>query len=139
MHSIGQVSKQTGISAFTLRYYENIGLLPRPRRRDGSPSGPRVYSDQDIQFIEFVQGLKEAGMKLKDIVAFVDGGCIFAQRGADLRRTLERRIAILEQHAGQLGEQIERLSALRRQAREKSAFYAARLSEHTSHAAAPDR
>ena len=139
MYSIGRASQLTGITAFTLRYYEKIGLLPRPRRRDGKPFGPRLYRDQDIQFIEFIHGLKEAGMKLGDIVAFVEGGCISTQQGAELAHTLERRISILEQHAGRLEDQIARLEALKQLAREKTVFYAALLAEHRSLAAAPDR
>jgi DNA-binding transcriptional MerR regulator len=38
---IGEVSRRSGVNATTLRYYEDIGLIPPPERR----SGQRVYDD----------------------------------------------------------------------------------------------
>ncbi len=44
--NIGQAAKRSGISAKMIRYYEEIGLLPAPKRSD---SGYRIYSDADIK------------------------------------------------------------------------------------------
>ena len=42
---IGDVCRQTGLSARTIRYYEEVGLLPGVRRRSG---GRRIYGDDDL-------------------------------------------------------------------------------------------
>jgi DNA-binding transcriptional MerR regulator len=131
VYSIGQVSKLTGITAFALRYYEKIGLLPQPRRQDGKPHGVRVYDDRDLQFINFIHGLRDAGMKLDDIASFVEGGCLLTQdsRSAGVRHMLRRRISILEQHVGELERQIARLQALKSTAQDKKDYYAGLLTE----------
>ena len=72
MYSIGEMSKLTGITAFTLRYYEKIGVLPGPSRQNGI----RRYDEQDLQFIRFIHGLKETGMGLEDIAAIAEDGCL---------------------------------------------------------------
>ncbi|GFZ92715.1 hypothetical protein GCM10008018_43980 [Paenibacillus marchantiophytorum] len=45
MYSISDISKLIGITAYTLRYYEKIGLLPNPKRLDGKQYGIRRYDD----------------------------------------------------------------------------------------------
>lgn len=125
MYSIGQVSKLTGITTFTLRYYEKIGLLPQPRRQDGKPHGVRVYDDRDLQFVNFIHGLRDAGMKLDAIASFLEGGCLLTQdsRSAPVRHMLRQRVSILEQHLEELERQIAHLQALKASAREKKDYY----------------
>lgn len=60
----GELAKQTGINAETLRYYENQGLLPEPQRSD---SGYRLYSESDAQKIVFIKRAQELGFTLKEI------------------------------------------------------------------------
>lgn len=61
--TIGEFSKQTGISAYTLRYYEKKGLLPTGR----DSGGRRDYSEKEIEWVKFVKRLKDTGMLLRDI------------------------------------------------------------------------
>ncbi|CEH31304.1 transcriptional regulator [Aneurinibacillus migulanus] len=132
MYSIGEVSKLTGISAFTLRYYEKIGLLPNPQRQDGK----RRYDDQDLRFIRFIYGLKHTGMKLEDIATFVEDGCLLVQneKDIDITDTLRKRIEILEQHIGQLEQQMKQLEVVKAVAKDKRNFYANVLKEQASEA-----
>lgn len=65
MYTISEIARLTGISAYTLRYYEKIGVLPDPTRQEGRKNGIRRYSDQDLRFIRFIHGLKQTGMKLE--------------------------------------------------------------------------
>lgn len=62
-YSIGEFSKLIGISAFTLRYYEKEELIA-PQRRE---NGRRVYSEDDISWVEFIKRLKDTGMPIKEI------------------------------------------------------------------------
>ena len=62
--SIGDISKQLGLSADTLRYYEKINLLPRVHR---APSGVRRYCQHDIVRIEFIQRAKKMKFTLAEI------------------------------------------------------------------------
>jgi DNA-binding transcriptional MerR regulator len=68
--SIGDLSKQTGISAQTIRYYERIHLLPEPKR---ASNGYRIYDETAIERLQFIQRARALDFSLKvvgDILAF---------------------------------------------------------------------
>lgn len=62
-YSIGEFSKITNLSIYTLRYYEEEELITPSRKSNGH----RSYNDSDLRWIEFVQRLKDTGMPIKDI------------------------------------------------------------------------
>ncbi|WP_087024752.1 MerR family transcriptional regulator [Thaumasiovibrio subtropicus] len=64
---IQEAAEKSGLSCHTLRYYEKQGLI-YPIARDNS--GHRVYRQQDIHWLNFVQCLKKTGMPLKHIQAY---------------------------------------------------------------------
>ncbi len=61
---IGKLSAETGISTKTIRYYEEIGLLPVPARE---PSGYRSYEAEDVQRLEFINKAKLLGLTLEEV------------------------------------------------------------------------
>ena len=65
--TISEVSKQYGLSADTLRYYEKIGLLPRIGRKE---NGIRDYQVADCRMIEFVKYMRSAGMPVELLVEY---------------------------------------------------------------------
>jgi DNA-binding transcriptional MerR regulator len=67
-YTVSQMSKLTNLSSYTLRYYERIGLLPDIARDN---NGYRIYDDNDIALIRFLNCLKEAGMPVKTMVEFM--------------------------------------------------------------------
>lgn len=64
MYSISDVSEIMGISNYTLRYYEKIGLTSFVKRDE---NGVRKFSKSDIVTLNTVYRLKQTGMSLKDI------------------------------------------------------------------------
>lgn len=64
VHRIGEVTRQLGISADTLRYYEKIGLLPTVHR---SASGIRQYEERDLSRLRFIQRAKAMNFSLEEI------------------------------------------------------------------------
>ncbi len=86
--AIQQVSELTGVSAYTLRYYERIGLL---NDVDRASSGHRRYARHDLAWISMLRRLRSTGMSIRKMQEF-----------ADLRRqgpqSLPQRLAFLEQH-----------------------------------------
>ena len=69
-YSIDQVAAQTGLTKRTLRYYEEVGLLPPTDRTEGNY---RRYSDEDIQRIEHIKKLRDLlGFSLADIRAMLE-------------------------------------------------------------------
>jgi len=64
-YSIDQVAAQTGLTKRTLRYYEEMGLLPPTGRTEGNY---RRYSDEDIHRLEHIKKLRDLlGFSLADI------------------------------------------------------------------------
>lgn len=61
---IGELSKRTQCSIETIRYYERQGLLTRPRRSIGNF---RLYSDAQIEDLEFILTCRALDMSLHDI------------------------------------------------------------------------
>ncbi|QRG65109.1 MerR family transcriptional regulator [Brevibacillus choshinensis] len=126
MYSISDISRLTGISPYTLRYYEKIGVLPQPDRLEDRKNGVRQYNDQNLRNIRFIHGLKQTGMKLEDIASFVQTGCLLDHDfpDSDVDETLQRRIELLDHHLAQLDVQMQQLLAVKSFAMEKRDFYA---------------
>lgn len=68
MYKVNEVSKLTNIPISTLHYYEELNLL-NPQRNENNY---RVYSDYDIEWINFIKRIKETGMSLKEIQHYSD-------------------------------------------------------------------
>lgn len=64
LYPIGDISKQLGLSADTLRYYEKISLLPNVSR---NASGIRQYDDKDISRLKFIKRAQRMNFSLKEI------------------------------------------------------------------------
>lgn len=96
---ISDISKKTGLSIHTLRYYEQIGLLRNIHRNQ---SGRRVYSSLDLEWLEWIKRLKSTGMPLDKIQDF-------AQLRLQGKQTLKQRQDLLMQHSVQLKQEIQRL------------------------------
>lgn len=61
---IGYLSRQTGVNIETIRYYERIGVLPKPARQ---PNGRRTYSPADAERLGFIRHARELGFDLPSI------------------------------------------------------------------------
>jgi MerR family copper efflux transcriptional regulator len=68
-YRIAEVADRTGFSTPTLRYYEEIGLLPPAAR---TPAGYRVYDDRAIARLRFVARAKQLGCTLDEIGELAD-------------------------------------------------------------------
>lgn len=68
MKTVSQVTKLTGISARTLQYYDEIGLL---KPSELTSSGYRLYDDETLQKLQQILFFKELGFKLKEIQDFI--------------------------------------------------------------------
>ena len=88
MYSIQDISKKTGLSAHTLRYYEKKGLLTHVERSRG---GFRQYTDEDMERLGLICCLKNTGMSLQEIARFVE----LTNEG---EQTLRERVELLRVH-----------------------------------------
>jgi MerR family copper efflux transcriptional regulator len=63
-YHIAEVARRTGFTTPTLRYYEEIGLLPPAER---TPAGYRLYDDRSIERLTFIARTKQLGCTLEEI------------------------------------------------------------------------
>src|SRR5499426_1313515 len=104
--TIAQVRDATGLSARTLRYYEELGLLPGVRRRAG---GRRVYGADELERLRFISRLKTLGLSLAEIKEL---NAVYAIAGST-RAMLDRLEELLARHRAELDARIAELVALR--------------------------
>lgn len=93
---INDISKKLGINSKTIRFYEDIGLIPKPKRNE---SNYRVYSNEDIETLSFVKKSRELGFsieEIKNIIKIRENGDlpkdVVIQTLEEQKSTLEKRI-----------------------------------------------
>ena len=104
--SIAEVRSHAGVSARTLRYYEEMGLLPGVRRRAG---GRRVYGADELERLRFISRLKALGLSLAEIKEL---NAVYGI-GGSTRAMLSRLEELLARHRAELDARIAELGALR--------------------------
>ena len=62
--SIGELAKETGVKVVTIRYYEQIGILPAPARTDGNY---RTYGREHANRLRFIRRCRDLGFSLDQI------------------------------------------------------------------------
>lgn len=109
-YRIGEFAKLVGLSTYTLRYYEDQGLIKS--RRDAKDV--RYYTDQDIRWVGFILHLKGTGMRLNDLKRYVtlraQGDATIPERREMLQKTqddAEADIAELQMHLQVLRHKID--------------------------------
>ena len=101
--SIGQLSKATGCKVPTIRYYEDIGLMPTPARSRGNQ---RVYGQRALERLSFIRHSRELGFSqaaIRELLRMTDAP----------ERPCEDADRIAEQQLAAVERKIARLSALR--------------------------
>lgn len=107
---IGQLAATVGLNPKTIRYYEQLGLLPTPARTIG---GYRRYTAVERDQLRFIIDAKAAGLTLAEI-----GGILALRRAgqepcAHVRAVLDRKLAAIEAQLRTLEELRDELRALR--------------------------
>jgi DNA-binding transcriptional MerR regulator len=93
--SIGELARAAGVSSRTIRYYEELGILPEPRR---TPGGTRQYPSEYRSYIEAALNLKELGFRLdeiKPLARLVGGRAVSAGQRDLAARLVDDKIAQL--------------------------------------------
>lgn len=104
MYSIGALSRETGVKVPTIRYYEQIGLLPEGARNAGNQ---RRYDQDGVEALGFIKHARDLGFSLEDIRALMGlngelgDDCAEANRIAESQLEMVRariaRLRLLEQ------------------------------------------
>jgi DNA-binding transcriptional MerR regulator len=105
--TIGQLAQATGVPPKTIRYYEEVGVLPPPSR---TSSGYRQYTERNVHRVLFVRRARALGLslqQLKVLTTALDGGLSGAVR--------PRLLAVVRAQLSAVQQQIAELGLLRRQ------------------------
>ncbi|MGE8207357.1 MerR family transcriptional regulator [Heyndrickxia sp. NPDC080065] len=81
---IDDVAKQSGLTKRTIRYYEQIGILPSPPRSEG---GTRLYTQNHVEFLKKITNAKEVmGFSLQELHEFIRLSDILELQKIDYRK-----------------------------------------------------
>ncbi len=112
-YSIGEVSKLTGLSVPTLRYYDKEGLIPNINRNE---NGLRDFTEQDLGTIHIVTCIKGAGASIREIKEYMD----LCQLGDS---TLELRKQFFIDKKSDIEEQMRELNEILKTVEMKIKYY----------------
>ncbi len=116
-YSIGQVAEIVGLTTYTLRYYEKEGLLPQIKRNE---NGIRVFSEDDIFWIDLVRCLRDTEMQISDIKYIIN----LSHKG---EHTIPERKEILQEHRKKIVMKINELQKYIGKIDKKLEWYERRL------------
>jgi DNA-binding transcriptional MerR regulator len=102
---IGTVSRETGIKVPTIRYYEEVGLLPSPARTD---SNRRSYDEAAVQRLRFIRHARELGFEVEAIRQLLT-------LSDQPDRSCAEVDGIARSHLREIDDKIARLTALRQE------------------------
>lgn len=128
MMTVRQVSELTGVSIRTLRYYDEIGLLPPA---DHSEGGYRLYDDTALERLQQILLFRELEFPLKDIVRIV------SSPGFDRRKAIDQQIELLELKRERLDRLIDfarGIKVIGVRAVDFTAFDTSKIDEYTARA-----
>jgi DNA-binding transcriptional MerR regulator len=112
MYSIGALSKATGVKVPTIRYYEEIGLLPEAERNAGNQ---RRYGQAGIEALGFIKHARDLGFAVEDIRALMDLNGELGEDCAEADRIAREQLSNVRERIARLellAEELERISNL---------------------------
>lgn len=110
---IGRLARETGRTVHTIRWYEKQGLMPGVTRDAG---GRRVYTEQHIGWLLFLDRLRFAGMPVREMRRY-------ATLAAQGKKTLRDRLALLDAHHARTSALVDELQEALRFIERKQAYY----------------
>lgn len=126
---IGEVAERTSLSLRTIRYYEEVGLVPPSAR---SPGGFRLYTEDDVERLRLVRRMKPLEFSLdemRDLLAILDGLKRDELSSADRKDLLDRLSLyreIAESRIEHLRAQLDSAERFAEELREQETRHAAR-------------
>ncbi|MBJ7532966.1 helix-turn-helix domain-containing protein [Rhodomicrobium vannielii ATCC 17100] len=100
---IGELSRATGVKVPTIRYYEQVGLLPEPPR---TRSDRRIYDDSAIKRLRFIRHARELGFDVDAIRQLLD-------LSDQPQRSCAKVDAIARRHLEEISSRLARLAILK--------------------------
>lgn len=100
---IGEIAERAGVTTKTVRYYEQLGILPQPER---TASGYRTYGDDTLDRLRFIRDAQSTGLNLTEIHSILE----MKDQG---ERSCEHTRDLLARHVHDIDAQMTRLTTAR--------------------------
>ena len=113
LYTIGDAAAKLDMPASTIRFYEKNGLIPNQQR---SSDGRRLFDEDDLEWMRFVERLKVSGMPIKEIREYI-------QLYMEGDSTIEERRRIVYERRAAIDRQLEELQLARDFIEYKCWFY----------------
>lgn len=112
-YTIRQMAERFDVTASTLRYYEEIGILGQVEKNE---AGQRKYAQEHVERMECIQCFKKAGMTLTQLQRFF----LYEEKE---EAHIDEILELLLEQQGQVKKQLEQLLQAQEQIRRKVAYY----------------
>jgi Cu(I)-responsive transcriptional regulator len=109
MMNIGEAASASGVSAKMIRYYEDIGLIPKV---DRTASGYRRYGDNDVHTLRFIRRARDLGFGLDEIADLLALWRDRDRHSADVKRLALAHVEVLRRRIVELETMARTLAAL---------------------------
>lgn len=103
-YPIREIAEMTGISAFTLRYYDKCGFFPNLYR---DKNNVRSFSDADISWLKLIDALRKSGLSIEGIQYFVRLSSQGSKSIKEQYRILESQETVLEYQLAEIQESLK--------------------------------
>lgn len=98
--TIGELARQAGVNAQTIRYYEREGLLPAAHR--WPDSGYRDFDDAALNQLRFIRSAKDLGFTLREIKELLDMRVLAGESCAEVRRMIGAKLTDLDRRVTEM-------------------------------------
>ena len=103
---ISELSKRTGVSIHTLRYYENYGLIAGRTDETVKSNNYKQYDESLVEKIEIIKGAKEAGFTLSEIRELLDSWYS--------RLSVEKKVEVVNTKINEIDVKIRQLKQIKK-------------------------
>ncbi len=97
--NIGEAAGASGVSAKMIRYYEDIGLVPKPARTE---SNYRVYGEDEVHILRFVRRARNLGFSIEETSTLLGLWRDKSRASAEVREIAQAHIADLDKRIAEL-------------------------------------
>lgn len=108
--AIGDLAKATGVKVVTIRYYEQVGLLPAPRRTAGNY---RAYDAEHLHRLRFIRRCRDLGFSVEQVRDLLRLAAQEDQACDEVDRIADRHLAEIERKIADLGHLADELRRIR--------------------------
>ena len=109
--NIGEAAKASGVSAKMIRYYESTGLIAPAGR---TPSGYRVYSDNDVHTLRFIRRARDLGFTVEGIAEMLALWRADSRKSANVKKLALEHVTNLKHKIAELEGMVATLTRLAR-------------------------